>query len=77
MLMMFHQPEQQRSLAHADVCTSATRRLLFQELPFQTSVGISPLCQEIKVCSATSSPPGKLNLVTGYGVGPIEQDRKG
>lgn len=77
MVMMFYQPEQQGSLAHTEVCTSAMRHLLFQELPFQTGLGISRLCQEMKVCSATSSPPGKLKLLKGHGIGPIDQYRKG
>lgn len=46
-------------------------------VPFQGSLGISALCQDVKVCSATSSPPGKLNLLKGHGIGPIEQHRKG
>lgn len=77
MLMLFNQPGQQGGLAHAEVCASAVRPLPFQELPFQISVGISPLCQEMKVFFAMSSPPGKLNLLKGHGIGPIEQYRKG
>lgn len=77
MLMLFYQPEKQGSLAHAEVFVSAVRHLPFQELLFQTSLGISSLCQEMKVCSATSSPPGKLNLMKGHGIRPIEQYRKG
>lgn len=73
MLMLSYKPENQGSLAHAEVCASATRRLPFHELPFQTSSGISPLCQEMEVYSATSSQPGKLNLSKGRGIGPIEK----
>lgn len=77
MLTLFYKPESRGSLAHAEVCASATRRLPFHKLPCKTSSGISPLCQEMKVRSATSSQPGKLNLLTGHGIGPIEKYRKG
>lgn len=76
MLMLFYKPEKQGSLAHTEVCTSVTRHLPFSELPFRTSLGMSPLCQEVKVYSATSSQPGKLNLLKGHGIRPIEKYRK-
>lgn len=77
MLTLFYEPENQGSLAHAEVCASAARRLPFHELPFKTGLGISPLCQEMKVYSAKTSQPGKLNLLKGRWIGPIEKYRKG
>ena len=77
MLTLFYKPENQGSLAHAEVCASVTRRLPFHELPFKTSSGISLLCQEMKVYSAKSSQPSKSNLLNGHWIGPIEKYRKG
>lgn len=72
MLMLFYY-----SLAHAEASASVTRRLPFLQLPFQGGSGIALLCQEMKVSSATSSQPGKLNLLEGHGTGSIEMYRKG
>lgn len=77
MLMLFYKPENQGSLAHAEVCASSTRRLPFHELPFKTSLGISPLCEEMKVYSAQSSQSGKSNLLKGHEIWPIGKYRKG